>query len=168
MFRKSCWLWPEPPPAELSLEATGHSNTWDYSASPYCRNVQHVLLIVNQRSGTCPQYLKITTRLHSLKARKAQTCFSFVRVHLEVVSFQAFGMFNLTVHVGFIFTCRKLIIIIYFPICSKQYPYLKVCVGEVVECNSGRILQTMWWTVRQNPQTNLKERKWKEKREEKD
>lgn len=129
-----------PPPAVLSLEATGRSNTWDYSASPYCRNVQHVLLIVNQRSGTRPQYLNITTRLHSLKERKAQTCFSSMRVYLEVVTFQAFGMSNLTVHAGFISTCWKLIIITY--ICSKQYPHLKAWAGELVECNSGKILQT--------------------------
>lgn len=35
------------PPAVQSLPAMGHWNTWDYSGSPYCRNVLHVLLIVN-------------------------------------------------------------------------------------------------------------------------
>lgn len=37
-------------------------------------------VIVSQRSGAYPQYLKITTRLHSLKAREAEACFSFTCV----------------------------------------------------------------------------------------
>lgn len=64
-------------PALHSVQPTGLSNTWDYSGSAYCRNVQHVLLIASQTSGACPQFLRITTRWHSLKAGEAQTCFGF-------------------------------------------------------------------------------------------
>lgn len=57
-------------------QSTGPWTTWDYSCPPYSRNVQHVLLIVDGRSGACPQYLKINTKLHSLKARKTLSYFT--------------------------------------------------------------------------------------------
>lgn len=74
-FILSCWLWPlldAYTPALRSVWPTGLSNTWDYSGSPYCRNVQHVLLIVSQTSGACPQYLRITTRWQILWRQEKQ------------------------------------------------------------------------------------------------
>lgn len=72
-FHKSCWLRPAQP---HRAQSTGPWTTWDYSCPPYSRNVQHVLLIVDRRSGACPQYLKINTKLHSLKARKTLSYFT--------------------------------------------------------------------------------------------